>query len=118
MCYASITGTAVVQVKEQHQRPKQYDGRLVLFGINADQSAKLQAELSAYGNVLCCNIKDGQAFVDFETHDVAMRALGGLKAQDRPATTIYNEVPYNERGWVCAAQESSFSAGRFAIPKQ
>ena len=37
--YASITGTAVLQLKDIPPRPTQYDGRVTLLGVAQDEAA-------------------------------------------------------------------------------
>ena len=41
--YASITGTAVIQVKDMPPRPRCYDGKIVIFNLEAHQLSDEQS---------------------------------------------------------------------------
>ena len=42
LCYASITGTSVVQLKDVPPRPKEYDGMINLYGVLAATRRELK----------------------------------------------------------------------------
>ena len=47
-CYASITGTCVLQVKEVPPRPAQYDGKIDVFELAHNvTSASLREEMAS-----------------------------------------------------------------------
>ena len=76
--YASIFGTAVVQLKAIPPRPKEFDGCVNIYNCAEDETA-LRARLSVrFGAVTECTVAKSQAFIRFETHDVAVSAVREL----------------------------------------
>ena len=101
--YASITGTAVLQIKHVPERPAEYDGRLKLFTLAPQWlvAGALRDDLSRFGEVLSCAVNNElcQADVRFTTHAAAERACNELAIAERPAALEYNDRPYEHRGW-------------------
>ena len=56
--YASITGTAVIQVKDMPPRPRCYDGKIIIFELQAHQLSDelLSQDLSRFGVEVSCRI--------------------------------------------------------------
>ena len=84
-CYASISGTCVLQVKEVPPRPFQYDGKIDVFELAHNvTSASLREEMARHGTVLDCQLSaNGQASVQFATHAEAEQALTALRLEER-----------------------------------
>ena len=101
--YASITGTAVLQIKHIPERPVEYNGRLKLFALAPQwlEGGALRTDLGRFGTVVGCMV-DGQlreAHVQFATHVAAERAYDELSIANRPAALEYNNRAYDHRGW-------------------
>ena len=105
--YASMCGTAVVQLKDIPPRPSEYDGRMSVF--DASYSKAILASLLEYdviadlqrfgGTITEIAIKTGEAQVTFATHAQAERCIAALREEGRGACTVYNETAYSrDRG--------------------
>ena len=105
--YASVTGTAVIQVKDMPPRPRCYDGKVVIFNLQAHQLSEflLSQDLSRFGIVVNCRIdaENGVAGIQFESHDAAERACNELEDAD----LLYNGRGYDRSGWCTFEQASS-----------
>lgn len=107
-CYASITGTTVIQLKDVPMRPEAYDGKIELFNLPVEllDERELRAHLAAGGGeVQSCqiNVVDRKAVVQFATHKQAKTAITSLTQQERAACTVWNDRKYDGfqgRGWV------------------
>ena len=80
MLYASITGTAVIQIKDVPPRPADFDGRLVIHGVPSDLNMEqLKAALVSFGEVRRCDpgLWKDSADVQFATHEQAEMAIAG-----------------------------------------
>ena len=76
--YASVTGTAVIQIKSIPDRPEDFEGRIIVHGLPAEvDEASLTSALRAYGSVVRCEVilAELRAEVQFATHAQAERAL-------------------------------------------
>ena len=64
-CYASICGTAVIQLKDVPPRPAEYDGRVTIFDLgpaSADEEA-VRTDLARFGNVVEFAVVTGVATI-------------------------------------------------------
>jgi len=97
--YASAVGTTVLQLKEIPPRPTEYDGKLALFGVEEEEAVR-----KALPSGVRCEKVGGMTVVSFPTHEEAL-AFKGSRKQKKLAKlcegidTVYNERPYDERGW-------------------
>ena len=107
LSYASLTRTAVVQLKDIPQRPAEYDGRLIVYtppsgGEDSDErEAAARADLSRFGGELVELVTDCTewAHACFASHEQAERCISALREEGRGAATVYNETKYDrERG--------------------
>ena len=77
--YASVTGTAVVQIKAVPTRPAEMDGALVIRKLaEAVDEEQLKTALSTHGEVLRCELQrgaTGSAEVQYATHAQAENAV-------------------------------------------
>ena len=113
--YASAIGTTVLQIKEIGPCPPEYHGALCLFllrdegGVRDVDEATLRAKLKRHGRItrveLTGPLRDhhGAVIVRFATHEAALAAkrAGVIAGVCAGVDTLYNERPYNDRGW-CA----------------
>ena len=107
--YASAVGTTVLQLKEMPKTPEEYLGELCLFGVDDTISkATVEKALSRFGKVVSCKL-DGPlrqthnaVVTRFASHSEALaaKAGGAMIGVYAGADTLYNEHPYDERGWV------------------
>ncbi len=130
--YASMCGTAIVQLKDIPPRPSEYDGRMIVFDkassivqlkdIPPSPSEKtskenveaLRSDLERFGGKITkIAIKAGEAHVTFATHEQAERCIAALREEGRGACTVYNETAYSRdcgepfSGWCTFEQGSS-----------
>ena len=114
--YASAIATTVLQIKEIPPRSAEHDGALCLFLLRDEKGAVLEVEeatlramLAQYGVIshveLTGTLRDnhGGVVVRFATHEAALAAkrAGPIAGVCAGVDTLYNERPYDERGW-CA----------------
>ena len=118
--YASAIGTTVMQLKETPQRPVEFDGALVLFGVKVGES-EVTAALAKFGTIDSCEV-GAMTIVRFATHEAALAAKreGPFPGLCDGIDTHFNERSYdgrtgesgleddNGRGWCCF--ESSVSS--------
>jgi hypothetical protein len=115
--YASMCGTAAVQLKDIPPRPSEYDGRMIVFDEKySEKTSKenveaLQSDLESFGGKITkFTIKPGEAQVTFATHEQAETCIAALRKVDRSAITVYNETAYSRdcgepfSGW-CTFEE-------------
>ena len=76
--YASIYGTAAIQLKDIPPRPTKYDGCVTLFNVPSADEASVSDDLSRFGEVVDVTLKAGQASVRFASHEQAERCVVGL----------------------------------------
>ena len=118
--YASMCGTAVVQLKDIPPRPSEYDGRMIVFDkafsekTSKENEEALRSDLESFGGQITkIAIKAGEAHVTFTTHEQAMNCIAALKKVNRGACTVYNETAYSRdrgrpfSGWCTFEQGSS-----------
>jgi hypothetical protein len=97
--YASLCGTAIVQLKDIPSRPSEYDGRMIVFDdkyswMTSEKDVK--ADLERFGGKITeIAIKAGEAQVTFATHEQAFNCIAALKKVNRGADTVYNETAYS-----------------------
>ena len=93
--YASIFGTAVVQLKAIPPQPKELNGCVAIYNCTEDEDA-LRARLTGrFGAVVECTVANSVASVRFETHEVAERALRALKLEREAIAPEYNTTAYS-----------------------
>ena len=107
--YASAVGTTVLQLKEMPQTPEEYLGAVCLFGVaDTISQATVEKALGRFGMVVSCEL-DGPlrqthnaVVARFASHSEALGAKAGKAVVGvyTGADTLYNEHPYDERGWV------------------
>ena len=103
--YSSAVGTTVLQLKEIPPRPDEYDGALCLFGLKegVDDAAVLTA-LRGFGTVVSCDLARAPPVVAFSAHAEALKAKeAGAPSLCAGVDTLYNEHPYDKRGWCASA---------------
>ena len=103
--YASVVGTIVLQIKEIPLRPLENNGQLCLWGLaDSVDEAQIRAALKDHGTITDCQRQLGgwpPALVTFSTHDASKRLAADLPpALCTGVSLFYNELPYDERGWV------------------
>jgi hypothetical protein len=100
-CYASICGTAVVQLKDVPPRPAEYDGRVTIFDLCpsfADEEM-VRADLGRFGDVVEAAVEGGVATARFASHEEAERCVAALCDESRGACCVYNATHYSrDRG--------------------
>ena len=112
--YASIYGTAAIQLKDIPPRPTKYDGCVTLFNVPSADEASVSDDLSRFGEVVDVTLKAGQASVRFASHEQAERCVVGLREEQRAVGFVYNETHYSRErgepysGW-CTAEQGSAS---------
>ena len=102
--YASAIGTTVLQIKEIPPRPKEFDGVLCLFGVADDASeAAIRSELSVYGDIVRVVPRPvhKQMAVHFTTHEAVEKVIAAKLVSHlwKGLGALYNNRPYDERGW-------------------
>ena len=116
--YASMCGTAIVQLKDIPPRPSEYDGRVIVFDKTYSEMTSekdvVVADLERFGGTITeIAIKAGEAHVTFATHEQAERCIAALREEGRGACTVYNETAYSRdrgetfSGWCTFEQGSS-----------
>ena len=102
--YASAIGTTVVQLKEIPPCPVNMRGALCLFDLQpgADEPT-IRAALEPFGTVNSIEIGSWPpAVVRLATHDAALaikEVAATLVHICAGIDTLYNDHPYNGRGW-------------------
>ena len=108
--YASAVGTAVLQLKEIPPRPADFDGAICLFDVHAGKDANsIRDALLRFGRVVSVDTDRDPVLVRFSTHEEALAAKGaGAPSLCKGIDTLYNERPYDERGWCAGGEEFFF----------
>ena len=125
--YASAVGTTVLINRRVPKRPPTFDGKLLLMDMkgSADETSVLDA-LTSYGSITsvrgldaqhgsssvqlgCSSVVEVTFRTQAEAADVALQAAGTLldaagRAICEWHTLLYNDRPYDERGWCCFEQ--------------
>jgi hypothetical protein len=99
--YASICGTAVVQLKDVPPRPAEYDGLVAIFDLlpSSVDEETVRADLGRFGNVVEAAVVGGVATARFESHEEAERCVAALRGESRGAHCVYNGTHYSrDRG--------------------
>ena len=115
--YASATGTAVVQLKDIPQRPREFDGKVVMLpeeglAVKELESASLafvaesclrkaRNELARFGTVLEVEVSESSCVVEaqFSSHEEAERAIAQMTIEGHTIFAGYKTKEYDERGW-------------------
>ncbi|KOO53741.1 ctr1-like protein kinase, partial [Chrysochromulina tobinii] len=115
--YASMRGTAIVQLKDIPPRPSEYDGRMIVFDEKYSEKTSekdVVADLERFGGKITkIAFKAGEAHVTFATHEQAKDCIAELDEDKRGACTVYNETAYSRdrgepfSGWCTFEQGSS-----------
>ena len=105
-CYASITGTAVLRVREVPKRPASYDGLVIVFNHPDGLSkAEIKARLGAAGgDPKVKETKDtpwGKEY-KFSTHEQATNAVEAL-AREWGIALMFNDRRYDGDGGAVGA---------------
>ena len=118
--YASAVGTSVLQAQEIPPRPSDFDGVVCLFGVGKEVSeAAVRSALGRFGETIVDIIdrrlppveRDGEIAVRFVTHEDALAAIaaGPEIGLCTGMGTMWNDRPYNERGWQVARDRTPLS---------
>jgi Ran GTPase-activating protein (RanGAP) involved in mRNA processing and transport len=100
--YASAVGTTVLQSREIPRRPKAFDGALCLFGLkHTTGEAAVRKTLGCFGTIIAFEPTRNPPVVRFTSHEAALAAkrAGPWPELCDGVDTLYNERPYDERGW-------------------
>ena len=110
--YASAVGTTVLQIKEIPLRPKEFDGVLCLFGpkARAGEQAVRKTFGRRFGEIVDVvdrrlpPVERDEIAVRFTTHQAALDAIAAGVPHElcNGLDTLYNERPYDGRGWYAA----------------
>ena len=118
--YASLCGTAVIQLKAIPRRPRSYDGLIRVFDLAAsavDEHQDVLKDVMRWGG----EVVDGslevvvvggaaEARVRFASHEQAERCVAAVRKQGRRASCVFNETAYSRdhgapySGWCTAEQ--------------
>jgi hypothetical protein len=120
--YASAVGTTVLQSREIPPRPKAFDGALCLFGLKlTTDEAALRETLGGFGTIDAFELKRNPPVVRFASHEAALAAkrAGPWPELWDAVDTLYNERPYDERGWCVFENAVSYEllARLGAVPR-
>jgi hypothetical protein len=113
--YASICGTAVVQLKDVPPRPAEYDGLVAIFDLlpSSVDEETVRADLGRFGNVVEAAVVGGVATARFESHEEADCCVAALRGESRGAHCVYNGTHYSRdrgepySGWCARPGHSS-----------
>ena len=110
--YASAVATTVLKLAEIPKRPSAYAGKVAVFGFKEDpeldklDEPMIRAALEHCGAIIAVERTPGMPMkwvVHFAVHDEALVAIKTCSKTDPQLwgglDTLYNERPYNERGW-------------------
>jgi len=120
--YASAVGTTVLQSREIPPRPESFDGALCLFGLKPTMGeAALRETLGSFGTIVAFELKRNPPVVRFASHEAALAAkdAGPWPELCDGVDTLYNERPYDERGWCVFENAVSYEllARLGAVPR-
>ncbi len=97
--YASLTGTAVLQLKDIPPRPERYDGLLTIFGTEEQPLPSREAlmmQLGVFGSLNLSYSHSGtRADACYATHAMAERAVVALKRTGLSCALTYNAAHYD-----------------------
>lgn len=93
--YASLTGSAILQLKDVPPRPEEYDGRIVLFAT--DEHPLASQNLRQFGEVTRLQLVGGitQARATFARHEQAELAVAMLRQKGCDVDLMYNTAAYD-----------------------
>ena len=121
LCYASIAGTAVLQLKDVPPRPAAFDGRIVLYTVHsagdteeqhATKAEALRAELvERFGAVDEMKRVGENLHMRFGTHDAALRCVEALKTERRAIAFEYNTTAYDRISAAAAPHHEGHYSG-------
>ncbi|KOO27955.1 hypothetical protein Ctob_003240, partial [Chrysochromulina tobinii] len=100
--YASAVGTTVLQSREIPPRPEAFDGALCLFGLKPTTGEdSIRETLGCFGAIVAFEPTRNPPVVRFASHEAALAAkrAGPWPELCDGVDTLYNERPYDERGW-------------------
>jgi Ran GTPase-activating protein (RanGAP) involved in mRNA processing and transport len=120
--YASAVGTTVLQSREIPPRPEVFDGALCLFGLKpTTDEAAVRATLGCFGAIVALELTRNPPVVRFASHEAALAAkrAGPWAELCDGVDTLYNERPYDERGWCVFENAVSYEllARLRAVPR-
>jgi hypothetical protein len=120
--YASAVGTTVLQSREIPPRPEAFDGALCLFGLKpATGEAAIRETLDCFGAIVAFELSRNPPVVRFASHEAALAAkrAGPWPELCDGVDTLYNERPYDERGWCVFENAVSYEllARLGAVPR-
>ena len=99
-------GTTVLQLKEIAPRPASFDGKLAIFGPKDGlDEQRIRRALETVGTILSIEatpLMPQKWVVCFGAHDEALHAkalCSGMSELWGGLDTLYNERPYDDRGW-------------------
>ena len=114
LMYASICGTAVIQLKDIPPRPPEYDGKITVLdlALSSDEVA-VREDLGRFGEVVEVSVRADVpvrlsipapstfvATARYASHAEAEVCISALREEKRRAFCIYNETHYScERGY-------------------
>jgi len=118
--YASAVGTTVLQSREIPPRPESFDGALCLFGLKTGEAA-IRETLGCFGAIVKFELSRNPPVVRFASHEAALAAkrAGPWPELCDGVDTLYNERPYDERGWCVFENAVSYEllARLGAVPR-
>ena len=113
--YASAVGTTVMQIKEIPPRPAAVDGALILHGLrDGVDSDTVRSVLSDFGEVVEVDLQSEPPRVRFASHEAALAVTDSVCATETlcaGVSTVYNEHPYDSRGWARAERSKRGGGG-------
>ena len=120
--YASAVGTTVLQSREIPRRPEAFDGALCLFGLKPmAREAAVRETFGGFGTIVALELTRNPPVVRFESHEAALAAkrAGPWPELCDGVDTLYNERPYDERGWCVFENAVSYEllARLGAVPR-
>ena len=120
--YASAVGTTVLQSREIPPRPEAFDGALCLFGLKATKGeGAVRETLGCFGAIVAFEHTRNPPVVRFASHEAALAAkrAGPWPELCDGVDTLYNERPYDERGWCVFENAVSYEllARLGAVPR-
>jgi hypothetical protein len=120
--YASAVGTTVLQSREIPPRPMAFDGALCLFGLKPTTGeAAVRTTLGSFGTLVAFEPTRNPPVARFASHEAALAAkrAGPWPELCDGVDTLYNERPYDERGWCVFENAVSYEllARLGAVPR-
>ena len=120
--YASAVGTTVLQSREIPPRPESFHGALCLFGLKPmAREAAVHEAFGGFGTIVALELMRNPPVVRFASHEAALAAkrAGPWAELCDGVDTLYNERPYDERGWCVFENAVSYEllARLGAVPR-